>query len=177
MRIHPLLLGAAALLLHTVALAAQPGGAALPPGMPGAADERPFARLMELRAALELSDAQVARLSEIAARLEETNRPLRAELFSQWQAWREQRRAELLRMTPSAREAELRRLREEGPPPLPESMRPLAQRIRGNVAAAMGEAGGVLTPRQKARARQLVRQERIRRNGGFRPRRGGLRRP
>jgi hypothetical protein len=175
MKLHTLLL-AAALLLGTAPLAAQAGGAPPPGELPGQMEDRPFARLLELRDQLELSDAQVGRLALIGARLEETNRPLRAELLRQWQAWREQRRAELLRMSPAAREQELRRLREEGPPPLPENLRPLAQSIRRNVAGAVREAGGVLTPRQKMRARQLMREQRGR-GMGPRMRRRGMRRP
>jgi hypothetical protein len=159
MKIHPLLPAAVALLLG-----ASPALAQEPPAargeLPAQADERPFERLLQVRQELQLSDAQVDRLQLIALRLEDTNAPLRAELMRQWQAWRQERRNELLRMTPEARQAELRRLQEEGPPPLPENLRPLAQRIRGNIAAAMREAGGVLTPQQKSRARALMRQQR-----------------
>ena len=178
MKMRLLLLGAAALLLGGAPLGAQQGVGNPPGEEPGQVEERPFARLMELRGELELNDGQVERLGQIAARLEETNRPLRAELWRQWQAWREQRRAELLRMSPEDRQRELRRLREEGRPPLPENMRPLAQHIRRNVADAMQEAAGVLTPRQKARARQLMRQQRGgRMRPGPRARRPGMRRP
>jgi hypothetical protein len=159
MKIRPLLLALAALLLGAPGAWAQAGGAG-PDLPPAQADERPFERLLQVRSELELSDAQVDRLQLIALRLEDTNAPLRAELQRQWQAWRQERRAELLRMTPEQRQAELQRVREQGPPPLPESMRPLAQRIRGNIAAAMREAGAVLTPRQKARARALMREQR-----------------
>jgi hypothetical protein len=63
-------------------------------------------------------------------------------------------------MTPEQRQAELARVRAQGRPPVPEELRPLVQRIRGNVAGARREAGTVLTPRQKARARQLLRERR-----------------
>jgi hypothetical protein len=147
-------------------------------------EQRPFDQLMEVRGELGLSDAQVGRLQSIAARLEETNRPVREELFRRWQAVREERRAELMRMTPEQRQAELRRVREQGPPPMPESLRPLVQQMRRNIAGAMREAGTVLTPRQKAQARTLIRQRRgqmgpgMRRGGaGLGGRRGRMRRP
>jgi hypothetical protein len=109
---------------------------------------------------------------------------VREELFRRWQAVREERRAELMRMTPEQRQAELRRVREQGPPPMPESLRPLVQQMRRNIAGAMREAGTVLTPRQKAQARTLIRQRRgqmgpgMRRGGaGLGGRRGRMRRP
>jgi len=58
---------------------------------------------------------------------------------------------------------------------VPDELRPLVQRIRGNVVAARREAGTVLTPRQKARARQLLRerrQDRLRNGRGGRMGRG-----
>jgi hypothetical protein len=182
MRWSPLF--AAALLLGSVPAAAQDDG----PPTRGAEmleqrEQRPFERLMEVRGELGLSDAQVGRLQSIAARLEETNRPLREELLRRWQAVREERRARLMRMTPEERQEELRRVREQGPPPVPENLRPLLQRMRGNVAGAVREAGTVLTPRQKARARQLIRERggRMRpgmqRGGGMQGRRPRARRP
>jgi hypothetical protein len=158
-------------------MAAAPAGAQQQEGPPGAEmlerrEQRPLDRLMEVRSELELSDAQVGRLRAIALRLEEDNRPLREELERRWLAVRQERRAALMRMTPEQRQAELRRIREQGPPPVPESLRPLVQRMRGNIGAAMREAGTVLTPRQKARARALIRE---RRGDGIGPgmRRGG----
>ncbi len=160
MKIHPLLTAAAALLLAISPVAAQTGGAAQQ--QPGAElleehEQRPLETLMEVRSELNLTDAQMSRLQQIAVRLNETNRPLREELFRRWQAYREERRAELLRMTPEERQAELARVRAQGRPPVPPELRPLVQRIRGNIAGAMREAGTVLTPQQKARARELVR--------------------
>ena len=181
MRSSRLVALAAGLLLAAAPAAAQDDG----PPVRGAEllerrEQRPLDRLMEVRGELELSDAQVRRLQSIAARLEETNRPLREELVRRWQAVREERRAALMRMTPEQRQAELRRVREQGPPPVPESLRPLVQRMRGNIGAAMREAGTVLTPRQKARARALMRERRggemgpgMRRDG--RPALGGRR--
>ncbi|HSU13109.1 hypothetical protein [Longimicrobium sp.] len=170
MRTHPILLGLCALLL-----ASAPGMAQAAEQQPGAElldrnDQRPFDALMQVRGDLQLSDAQVARLQGIATRLEATNRPLREELMRRWQVYREQRRAALLRMTPEQRQAELARVRAQGRPPVPDELRPLVQRIRGNVAGAMREARTVLTPGQKARARELLRE---RRQGRLQGGRGG----
>jgi hypothetical protein len=179
-----LLLAAAALLLGAAPAAAQDAAApARGAEMLDRREQRPLDLLMEVRGELGLSDAQVARLQSIAGRLEETNRPLREELLRRWQAVREERRAELMRMTPEQRQAELRRVRQQGPPPVPESLRPLVQRMRRNIAGAMREAGTVLTPEQKARARALVRERRgggqmgpgMRGGGGRRPGMGGRR--
>jgi Spy/CpxP family protein refolding chaperone len=152
---------AAALLLGAAPAAAQDDGP--PPRgaeMLERREQRPFDMLMEVRGELGLSDAQVGRLQSIADRLEETNRPLREELLRRWQAVREERRAALMRMTPEQRQAELRRVRGQRPPPVPESLRPLVHRMRRNIGEAMREAGTVLTPRQKARARELMRERR-----------------
>jgi hypothetical protein len=122
-------------------------------------EQRPFDLLLQARYELGLTADQVTRLQAIAARLDETNRPLRAELARRWAEVREQRRAELMRMTPEQRREELRRIREFGPPPVPESLQPLAQQVRRNIGAAMHEAGTVLTPAQKARVRGMIRQQ------------------
>jgi len=182
MGVRQLFAAVAGLLLAAAPAMAQPGG-----GGPGEVleqrERRPFDQLMEARGELGLSDAQVRRLQAIAGRLEETNRPLREELLRRWQAVREARRAELMRMTPGERQAELRRIREQGPPPVPESLRPLVQRMRRNIAGAVREAGTVLTPGQKARARALMRERRQgrmgqgMRRGAGRPGLGGRRRP
>jgi Spy/CpxP family protein refolding chaperone len=161
MRTRPLFPVLCALLLAAApgmvrpAAAQQPGAELLDQN-----EQRPFETLVRVRDELQLSDAQVARLQGIATRLQATNRPLREELVRRWQAYREQRRAELLRMTPEQREAELARVRAQGRPPVPPELRPLVQRIRGNVAGAMREARSVLTPAQKARARELLRERR-----------------
>lgn len=168
---------AAGLMLLAAAPVAAQGGGQQPQQLDGAVieerEQRPFDLLLERRQELGLSPDQVTRLQAIAARLEETNRPLREELVRRWQAEREQRRAELMRMTPEERRAELRRLRENGPPPVPESMRPLMQRVRQNIGAAMREAGGVLTPGQKAQVRRMVGE----RNRGMGMGPGGRRGP
>jgi Spy/CpxP family protein refolding chaperone len=171
------LLAAVAVLLAAAPAGAQQDG---PPPQQGAEmlerrEQQPFDRLMAVRGELALSDAQVARLQAIAARLEETNRPVRQELLRRWQAVREERRAALMRMTPEQRQAELQRVREQGPPPVPPSLRPLVQQMRRNIAGAMREVGGVLTPAQKARVRELVRERREMGPGMRRGGRPGLR--
>ena len=174
MRIHPLLAAAAALLLATAPAAAQEPADDAQPGIEVLRDSelRPLEQLMAVRTELQLTDPQVARLRQIAIRLEETNRPLRRRLFFEYRRWREQRRAELERMTPAQRDAEFRRLQAMGDPPVPPRLQPLVRQIRGNIRHALQEAGGVLTPAQKARARELVRERREQRGPG-----GGMRRP
>ena len=132
--------------------------------------------LAEHRGELGITPEQQDRLRVIALRLGETNAPLRQQLREQRQRYLAQRRAELLRMTPEQRRAEMERLRRE-PPPVPEGMRPLLEQVRANQRAAMREAQGVLTPDQKQRARALFRQWRAGRRGQGGPgmRRGGLR--
>jgi len=173
MRIHPLLAAAAALLLATAPAAAQEPEADGQPGLQvlRESEQRPLEQLMAVRDQLQLSDPQVARLRQIAIQLEQTNRPLRRQLFFEYRRWREQRRVELERMTPAQRDAELRRIQAMGDPPVPPPLRPLVAQIRGNIRGALQDAGRVLTPAQKARARELVRERRQRMNGPG-PRRG-----
>jgi hypothetical protein len=150
-------LAAALALLAAVPAAAQQGADPLANDVLEEREQRPFDALLQARQDLRLTPDQVTRIEAIASRLDETNRPLRAELVRLWQAEREQRRAELMRMTPAERRAELRRVRAMGRPPVPENMRPLVQRIRRNIADAMGEAGNVLTPNQRQQVREMVR--------------------
>ncbi len=164
MRIHALLAALVAMLLAAAPAAAQPG----PDVHPGLQvlrerEQRPLELLMEVREELRLTDPQVVRLRQIATRLEETNRPLRRQLVAEHARWREQRRLELERMSPAQRSAELRRIRRMPHPPVPPPLRPLVHRIRGNVHAAVQEAGTVLTPEQKVRARQLLRERAVER--------------
>jgi len=168
------LLAAGLLLLAAAPVAAQAGGdPALAAEVMEEREQRPFDLLLQARDELGLTADQVTRLQAIAARLDDTNRPLRAELARRWGEVREQRRQELLRMTPEERRAELRRIREQGPPPVPESMRPLVQRVRQNIGAAMREAGTVLTPAQKTRVREMVRRQQRGRLGPGARRGGG----
>ncbi len=160
-------MAAAALLVAAAPAAAQPG----PDGQPGLqelqeTEQRPLDLLMQVRDELQLSDPQVARLRQIAGRLEETNRPLRRQLFEEYGRWREQRRAELERMTPAQRRAELRRANAAGRPPVPPPLRPLVARIHGNRQQALREAASVLTPEQRARAREMIGARRGGRMGG-----------
>ena len=170
MKIRPILLAPLAFLLAMSPAGVQAARAQAGDEPIAQQEQRPLETIMEVRQELQLSDAQVSRLQQIAARLEATNRPLRAELVRRWQAYREQRRAELLRMTPAERQEELARIRAQqdgqGRPPVPAELQPLVRQIRGNIAAAMREAGTVLTPGQKARARELVRARRQGRMGG-----------
>jgi len=160
-RFRALLLAAAALLVALAPAAAQPG----PHGDPGLhelrqTEQRPLELLMQVRDELRLTDAQVVRLRGIAGRLEETNRPLRRQLVAEYGRWREQRRARLERMTPAQRRAELRHARGGRRADVPPPLRPLVGQIRGNVREAMQEAAEVLTPAQRARARELIQERR-----------------
>jgi Spy/CpxP family protein refolding chaperone len=166
-RIRPLLIAAASLLVAVAPAAAQPG----PGEQPGLqelqeTEQRPLELLMRVRDELQLTDPQVARLREIAGRLEEANRPLRRQLVMEYGRWREQRRGELLRMTPAERRAELSRANAAGRPPVPPPLRPLVARIHGNIRGAMREAASVLTPAQRARAREMIGERRGGRMGG-----------
>ena len=174
-RIRPLLAAAASLLVAVVPAAAQPG----PHRQPGLealqqTEQRPLELLMQVRDELQLTDPQVAQLRQIAVRLEETNRPLRRQLVAEYGRWREQRRVELLRMTPAQRRAELRRANAAGRPPVPPPLRPLVARIHRNVRVATREAASVLTPAQRARAREMIGEHRGRMGGGQGLRRGRM---
>ncbi|MBV9108602.1 MAG: hypothetical protein JO306_04245 [Gemmatimonadetes bacterium] len=171
MKIRPILLAPFALLLAISPMGVQAARAQTGDEPLAQQEQRPLETLMEVRQELQLTDAQMSQLQQIALRLDATNRPLRQELVRRWQAYREQRRTELLRMSPAERQAELERIRaqqdEQGRPPVPAELQPLVRQIRGNIAMAMREAGTVLTPAQKARARELVRARRQARSGGF----------
>lgn len=156
--------------LLLLALAAAPAAAAAqdaaaPPAW-SRADERgeaaPFAALLRHREELRLSREQVARLEAVGRALEERNRPLRRQLRRQREAFVEQRRAQVRRLSPEQRRDTLRRLREERArgEGLPREMKPVVERMRANTRRAMVEAQRVLTPEQKRRARALVRERR-----------------
>jgi hypothetical protein len=136
--------------------------------------ERPFASLMRHRAELGLTDEQVGRLQAIRAELETRNGPLRRQLMQQHQRWREERRAQLERMSPTERRAELRRLRERpAEQRVPADMQPVVRQMRVNLDEAMGRAQGVLTAEQRVRARAILRRElREQREARPRPRPG-----
>jgi hypothetical protein len=110
--------------------------------------------LLENSAALNLSEAQSARLQEIAQRLEERNRPLVARL-----------RAAGVPMGPPPRrmsEEERRELHAKL-----QEHRPTLLQLRRNTHAAMQAAREVLTPEQLEMARELMRERegRERRDG------------
>jgi len=134
----------------------------------GGRQHRPaFQRLLAHRQELQLTDAQVTRLQEIGRRLEERNRPIRAQLQAQHEQFKAQRRAQMERLTPEQRRDTLRRLREEGHRrEIPQAMRAPMEQMRANIRAAMEEAQGVLNAQQKERARQLMQE--ARRNRGDR---------
>lgn len=159
MRIHALLATLVTVLMAAAPAAAQPGADVHPElQVLRESEQRPLELLMDVRDELHLTDPQVVRLRQIATRLEETNRPLRRQLVAEYGRWREQRRVELERMTPAERRAEWRRIRRMPHPPVPPPLRPLVNRIRGNIHAAVQEASTVLTPEQKVHARQLLRE-------------------
>jgi acyl-CoA reductase-like NAD-dependent aldehyde dehydrogenase len=134
----------------------------------GGRQHRPaFQGLLAYRQELQLTDAQVTRLQEIGRRLEERNRPIRAQLQAQHEQFKAQRRAQMERLTPEQRRDTLRRLREEGQRrEIPQAMRAPMEQMRANIRVAMEEAQGVLNAQQKERARQLMQE--ARRNRGDR---------
>ena len=139
-------------------LAAQPEGEN--PEAALRAANRPFESLMRFREELRLSEQQVARLQSIRARMEQQNAPLRERLVAQHQRWRAERRAQLERMTPEQRRAELRRVR--GQPAgqrVPADMQPLVRQMRVNIEESMHQAQGVLTAEQRLQARRILQRE------------------
>lgn len=137
-------------------LAAQPEGE--DPALREA--QRPFDSLMRHRAALGLTEAQVSRLEALRAELEQRNGPLRRQLTTRHQQWREERRAELERMSAAERRAELRRLRQlPRVERVPEDMRPIVRQMRVNIEDAMHRVQGVLTAEQRLQARRILQRE------------------
>lgn len=121
---------------------------------------RPFESLMRFRAELGLTERQVAQLEAIRARLEQQNAPLRRQLMARHDRWRAERRAQLERMTPAQRRAELRRLREQpAGQRVPPDMQPVVRQMHVNIEEAMHQAQGVLTPEQRIQARRILRRE------------------
>ncbi len=160
---------AIALLALPAHLGAQPGGHA--PGMregmrQRAAERGPFEALLRVRGELGLTDEQVARLTAIGREVEERNRPLRQRLMQAQRRHRGETRERMARLTPAQRRDTLRAIRSGGRP-LPPEMRRLMAEMRANVREGMRGAQGVLTPAQKARARELMRERAPRR--GHRP--------
>ncbi|HEX2080547.1 MAG TPA: hypothetical protein VHG08_22780 [Longimicrobium sp.] len=155
----PVRYAVAALLAAAAAVpaAAQPGPE---PSFREAAERRPFELLLRHRDALGLTDVQVRQLETIGERLEQQNAPLRQRLVQEHHRWREERRAQLERMTPEQRREELRRMRgRRGEPPVPEALRPTVYQMRLNINDAMHQAQSVLTPAQRLRAQDILRRE------------------
>jgi hypothetical protein len=157
-------------LLAAAPLAAQTGGRAegapraeRAMGRPGA-EGRAFTALINRRRELNLTDAQVARLTEIGRRLEERNRPIRERLATERQRYAQQRRAELERLSPEQRRDTLRQLRgqrgERRARQVPETMRQPMEQLRANIRQATTEAQSVLNDDQKRRARELMVEQR-----------------
>ncbi|HEX5871065.1 MAG TPA: hypothetical protein VFY65_11640 [Longimicrobium sp.] len=142
------------------------------------AERRAFDVLLNNRTQLQLSEQQVRQIETIRQRLEQQNAPLRARLAEEHQRFQAERRAQVERMSADERRAELRRLRREGRPAVPESLQPTVRQMRLNINEAMHQAQGVLTAEQRLRAQGLLRAQiqRARRPGmrghpGPRPRR------
>lgn len=143
----------------------------------GARHRPAFQGLLAIRQELQLTDAQVTRLQEIGRRLEERNRPLRAQLAAHHEQFKAQRRAQMERLTPEQRRDTLRRLRDEGHRrEVPQAMRAPMEQMRANIRAAMEEAQGVLNAQQKERARQLMQEARRNRGDRMQGQDGGRRR-
>ncbi|HEU0299378.1 MAG TPA: hypothetical protein VFR37_07990 [Longimicrobium sp.] len=156
---NPVRYALAALLAAAAAVpaAAQPGEQ--PPFREDAA-RQPFDALLRHRTELQLSADQVRRIETIGRQLEERNAPLRDRLAHETRRWREERRAQLERMTPRERRAELRRMRlHRGEPPVPEALRPTVHQMRVNINDAMHQAQGVLSAEQRVRAQDLMRRQ------------------
>ncbi|WP_420126990.1 hypothetical protein [Longimicrobium sp.] len=139
------------------------------------AERRAFDMLLNHRTQLELNEQQVRQLESIRTRLEQQNAPLRARLTEEHQRVQAERRAQLERMSAEERRAELRRLRQQGRPAVPEALQPTVHQMRLNINEAVHQAQGVLTAEQRLRAQALLRAQvqRARRPGvrGQQPRR------
>jgi hypothetical protein len=123
------------------------------------AERRAFDLLLNHRTQLELSEAQARQIEAIRTRLQQQNAPLRARLVEEHQRAQAERRAQLERMSADERRAELRRLRREGRPGVPESLRPTVRQMRLNINEAVHQAQGVLTAEQRLRAQSLLRSQ------------------
>jgi Spy/CpxP family protein refolding chaperone len=119
------------------------------PRMGGPQEGRPFGLLMENREQLGLTNQQIARLEQIAQRLEQQNGPLLQQLRDAGIPVRPERRDGVRDMTPEQRRALRDRL---------EAHRPTLMQMRQNTHTAMEEARGVLTPEQQERMRDLMRK-------------------
>jgi Spy/CpxP family protein refolding chaperone len=102
--------------------------------------------LLELRGQLALTTEQVARLQQIDARIDEKNRPL-VEQMSQI-------RRQMRGLGPQQNHTAQQRAQHEA---LMEEARPILQQIMANNRSGMDEVGGVLTPPQRTRLAELIR--------------------
>lgn len=137
-----------------VAAQEQPQEQALPPAHAehGRRFERgPVEVLLRHRDQLGLTDAQVARLQALDARMEERNRPLVERLLEMRRAHRGERRDRERPLTEEERR-EMRRRKEQA--------RPLMREIRQNNREAMSQVGEILTEEQKTRLREIIRERR-----------------
>lgn len=123
------------------------------------AERRAFDMLLNHRAQLQLTEQQVRQLEGLRTRLEQQNAPLRARLVEEHQRAQAERRAQLERMSADQRREELRRLRREGRPGVPESLQPTVRQMRLNINEAVHQAQGVLTAEQRLRAQTLLRSQ------------------
>jgi Spy/CpxP family protein refolding chaperone len=115
----------------------------------GPAQRPAFGFLFQHRAELGLTDQQMARLQQIAQRLEQQNQPLLQQLRDAGIPVRPERRDGVRDMTTEQR-SELRTKLE--------AHRPTLVQLRQNTDQAMQEARTVLTPEQQERMRELMRQ-------------------
>ena len=153
-------------------------------GQPG---EGHAARVLEMREQLGLTEAQVAQIRGIQARLEEQNAPLIAQVTAarekmrterqqmtaeQRQAMRERMQAERQQMTAEQR-AQLRQRPGAG---MPEELRPVMEQLRTNNQAAMEQIRAVLSAEQNEKLR-AARPGAAQRQPGMRQGRGGQRQP
>jgi Spy/CpxP family protein refolding chaperone len=129
--------------------------------------------LAGLRAELNLSDAQVAELEGIAARLQALNEPLLAQLREHAQERvgevRQRREAMTAEQREQMREQMRERMGRAGTAAgtgtavghrVPEELRPVMQQLRENHQSALQQAAAVLTPEQQAQARALMAERR-----------------
>lgn len=118
------------------------------PGVPGVAESNRLEGLMRHREALELTDRQIARLEAIAGRLEQRNRPLLERLRVAGLPVDAEERSAVQDMTRRERMALRRAFQQE---------RPTLRRLRANTRIAMEQVLRTLTPRQRMKARELLR--------------------
>jgi Spy/CpxP family protein refolding chaperone len=152
---------AAMALAGLATLSAAPAAAQSPRPEPARAPAHgalPLARMIEIYETLDLSEAQIQRIREINARLEEQNRPLREQLTRA----HEELRAERRDMSPVDRERMVREraATRAGPlaarrPGLPAELRPVVEQMRANAESAATQIRDVLTAEQKQKLEEL----------------------